>query len=195
MKNKILLSTISVIVFIIISSNKMMIKSNGAPIASTGAPKDMTCAKSGCHEGSVINEGNGKLTLAFNNGLTTYEAGKTYKITIEMTQKDIHRFGFQLVAINDLDSTNAGQINISDENRTQILTGVKENADRKYITYKYLGTEQVDNGVGRWTFTWTAPKQTKGNITFYYGAIAANNDGTDSGDWVYHYKTCIVSKN
>ena len=63
------------------------------------------------------------------------------------------------------------------------------------ITYKYLGTAQVENGLGRWTFNWTAPAKSNGRITFYFGGIAANNDGTDSGDWVYHQKTTISPAN
>ena len=195
MKKSIFTILLFLIGTIIISSSRSMIKSNGAPVASTGAPKDMTCAKSGCHEGSMINTGEGQLNFTFNNGNHTFIAGKTYPITIELKQKDIHRFGFQLVAINDADSSNSGNITITDALRTQIFQGVKQNSDRQYVTYKYLGTEQVDNGVGRWTFNWTAPKNIAGNITFYYGAIAANNDGTDSGDWVYHQKTQISPQN
>lgn len=194
MKQKIISAIILFTGIVIISSNKLLIKSNGAPVASTGAPRDVTCAKSGCHVGSVINEGNGKLSLSFNNGLNSYEAGKTYPITVEISQKDIQRFGFQLVAICDADTSNAGTIEITDSLRTQILKGVKKNADRKYITYKYAGTEPFAKEKGSWTFNWTAPKNYKGNITFYYGAIAANNDGTDSGDWVYHQSTTILSK-
>lgn len=195
MKNAISVSIICFIGLIVGTSSVWMTTSNGAPIASTGAPRDMTCAKSGCHEGSVINIGPGNLHLNFNQGELIYEAGKTYPITIEMKQTDIHSFGFQMVAIHDIDTTNAGTIQVTDSLKTQVLKGVKQNADRRYITYKYLGTAQVENGLGRWTFNWTAPAKSNGNITFYYGGIAANNDGTDSGDWVYHQKTTISPAN
>ena len=72
--------------------------------------------------------------------------------------------------------------------RTQIISGYGTTASRKYITYTFAGTDTVSPGIGKWTFDWTAPETNEGSVTFYIASIAANNDGTDDGDYCYTKK-------
>lgn len=166
--------------------------SGGAPSASTGAPSEKHCASSGCHSEFAPNSGVAKLAVSLeSNGIKEYEPGKTYPITVSISNPGIIRFGFQVVALKNTDNSNAGTIKLLDAERTQILPGYGTIADRRYITYTYEGTNAVSNGYGEWSFEWTAPETNEGPITFYIGSIAANDDGTDEGDHAYSRKIIL----
>ncbi|MCW5907117.1 MAG: T9SS type A sorting domain-containing protein [Chitinophagales bacterium] len=158
------------------------VASNAAPLGSTGAPGENTCAKSGCHTGSAINSGMALLSVDCSNAM--YEPNEVYSITVSLQQSNIHRFGFQLLALNN-NNESTGTFLITDSARTQTQTGTGTYTGRHYVTYKYAGTEPFAPGVGKWSFQWKAPAAYEGAITFYTAAVAADNDGTDAGDTVY----------
>ncbi|HWB64971.1 MAG TPA: choice-of-anchor V domain-containing protein [Chitinophagales bacterium] len=185
MKRVTLIFGLALATFIVLTSGQHGVESNGAPLGSTGAPVEHTCGKSGCHMGSDINTGSAILAIDYNNGNLTYQPGNTYNITVSLTQPGINRFGFQLVALKDADTSNAGELTVTDSERTQIFAGINEFAGRNYITYKYEGTNPYSAGKGQWSFKWTAPEAGAGPVTLYAAAVAANNDATDNGDSVY----------
>lgn len=164
--------------------------SNGAPAASTGAPDERHCSNSGCHSDYAPNTGTAQLAVLLANGITQYEPGKTYPVTITITNPDVVRFGFQAVALNE-NNKNSGTVRITDEARTQIVPGYGNMADRKYATYTYDGTNAVSVGLGKWSFEWTAPASNEGDISLYVAAVSANNDGTDAGDYSYSQKIVL----
>lgn len=155
----------------------------GAPVSSTGAPDEQTCATAGCHDTYPANIGHGSMSISVEGAENGYEAGKTYNVTVHVNDKDSKRFGFQLVALHDSDKSNAGAMTVADPTRTQILMNDLKFQDRKYVTYTYKGTEKVTDGVGSWTVKWTAPTTGK-NITLYAATVIANDDDTDYGDYV-----------
>lgn len=163
--------------------NKIL--SSGAPASSTGAPGEVNCTLSGCHDDNNINAGGALLSLSFNNGNNYYEAGKTYPVKISISEPNKIRFGFQVVAIKNGDLSNAGAFAITDSIRTQILKNDIQLLDREYATYTYNGTLATQNGKSEWDFNWTAPNTENDEITFYIAGVSANNDGTDNGDYVY----------
>ncbi len=167
------------------------INSNGAPIGSTGAPTEHTCAKSTCHATYGVNSGSGELLLLPGDAANGYLPGHTYHLTVSLTQNNIERFGFQLLALKAGDNTQAGTLLVVDSARTQIFAGTNEFSGRNYATYKYAGTGPYATGLGQWSLDWVAPEETAGDVTFYYAAVAANNDGTDYGDLVYTRQTTI----
>ncbi len=155
----------------------------GAPVSSTGAPNEQTCATTGCHDTYPANIGHGSMSISVDGAENGFEAGKTYNVTVYVSDKDSRRFGFQLVALHDTDKSNAGIITIADPARTQVLSNDLKLQDRQYATYTYAGTEKVTDGVGSWTVKWTAPATGK-NITLYAATVIANDDDTDFGDYV-----------
>src|SRR3954469_10215379 len=157
----------------------------GAPVSSSGAPGEVTCANSGCHDESPINQGAALLQVEMGNNLTKYIPGKTYPITVRIAESGVKRFGFQLVALKNSDNMNAGDMSITDAFRTQVITNDIAVQDRKYVTYTYDGTEPSAPGIGEWTMNWTAPDKNVGPITLYIASVSANNDNTDNGDHVY----------
>jgi len=155
----------------------------GAPVSSTGAPDERTCAASGCHDTYSPNNGRGMMNITINGAENGIEAGKTYTVNVRVADKDSRRFGFQVVALNDDDKSNAGTMTIIDAARTQIMKNELQFQDRQYATYTYQGTEQNAEGVGEWNVQWTAPKTAK-KITLYAATVIANDDNTDRGDYV-----------
>lgn len=165
----------------------------GAPVSSTGAPDERTCAAAGCHDTYSPNIGRGTMNITINGAENGIEAGKTYTVKVRVADKDSRRFGFQLVALNNDDKSNAGSMTIIDAGRTQIMKNELQFQDREYATYTYSGTEQYSEGVGEWSVQWTAPKTTK-DITLYAATVIANDDNTDRGDYVLTGSVPLVPK-
>ncbi|MDZ4757426.1 MAG: choice-of-anchor V domain-containing protein [Bacteroidota bacterium] len=159
--------------------------SNSAPASTTGAPGEKDCTTSGCHESFALNSGQGSNTLSVLNGASNYIPSNTYTLTAEVAHPNLNRFGFQVVAIKDKDSSNVGTFTCTEQSRTQLISGAGGFANRNYITYTYDGTNAVSQGKGKWQFNWTAPVTNEGNITFYLATVAANDDGNDLGDYCY----------
>ena len=157
----------------------------GAPVSSSGAPDEVTCANSGCHDDSKINLGNALLQVKVGDNTAKYVPGKVYPITVKISEPGVKRFGFQIVVLKNNDHLNAGDMSVTDIPRTQVITNDIALQDRKYVTYTYPGTEPSAPGEGEWTMNWTAPEKNVGPVTLYIASVSANNDNTDKGDHVY----------
>ena len=167
----------------IITSSKL--KTSGTHPGSTGAPNELTCARSGCHSDLAVNPGDLVNTLVFNNGDSTYVPGATYTLTVKAEQPGISKFGFQLVALKSSDNSNKGTFSLTDATRTRVINGENPNTSRRYVTHTTNGTIPVAVGVGEWSFNWTAPATAVGPITFYYATNATNNNNSSTGDQIY----------
>jgi hypothetical protein len=185
------IKTISFVLLSLPALAFMDILSNGAPAESTGAPAEANCTKSGCHYDSPANSGPGISFLSVSGSPASYVPNTTYTINTGISQANISRFGFQLLALADRDSSNAGTLAITDGGRTQIIPGFSNLANRSYMTYTYAGTAATGNGTDQWSFNWTAPASDIGPVSFYLATIAANGDGTDMGDYCYLKKLSL----
>ncbi len=166
--------------------------SAGAPVSSTGAPEETTCATSTCHDSAPLNSGKA-VTDCRIEGLEQgqyYIPGHTYRMHVSIAEPEIVRFGFQIVAVNK-EGKNVGTFLITDPDRTQSMHNEIRLTDRQYLTYTYAGTSAVETGKGEWTFDWKAP-QTNEEVTFYLATVSANNDGTDKGDLSYTMSKTIT---
>ena len=159
--------------------------SSGAPASHTGAPGEATCGVSGCHDDKALNSGTAALSIQVGNSLTHYTPGQTYQVKVKITDANVDRFGFQLLAMFSGDTANAGTFQITDPARTQIVSNYASLQSRRYVTYSFKGTDAVNLGLGEWTFNWTAPATNLGPVTFYAGGVSANDDMGDKGDYVY----------
>ena len=158
--------------------------SSGAPAGHTGAPGEPTCATIGCHDDNSMNTGKASLSIDLGSA-TNYVPGHTYPIKVRITEPSVERFGFQLVALTNTDTANAGSFLLSDVIRTQTVKSMYQFQNREYVTYTYNGTDAVSTGLGEWTVNWKAPASSIGNITFFASAVSGNDDETDQGDHVY----------
>ena len=169
--------------------------SSGAPASHTGAPGEKTCAASGCHDDHALNSGTAVLNVTVLNADSAAEHNKLYTIEIGIEDKDVERFGFQVVALTENTLQNAGVFEITDTYRTQLLTNRYELKDRQYVTYTFNGTDAVRKGKGYWQVKWKAPEKIKENIVFYVAAVSGNDDMHDSGDYTYTARYQLKNKN
>ncbi|MCX6352038.1 MAG: T9SS type A sorting domain-containing protein [Bacteroidetes bacterium] len=168
------------------------IKTTGAPPAHTNAPEENTCAQQGCHADNILNSGTGSINVQMDSAIDKYNPNQTYTISLKVKQGSLKRFGFQAVALFDADSTNAGEISLTDANRMQLMDGANQYSGRNYITYTEAGTSATKTGEGEWSFKWKAPAKTKGAVTFYLAGVAADDDQTDKGDYTYTTKLSLA---
>ena len=169
----------------LLSAAAMQVDSNSAPASNTGAPGENNCTTSSCHDTYAVNSGTGSTAINFENGITSYVPGKTYSISVEVSQASLMRFGFQMVALKNSDNANTGIFSPADVSKNQVTKGFGNLSNRKYITYTYESTLAQIPGKGSWAFNWTAPSTNEGAITFYLAGLAADNNGNDYGDYCY----------
>ncbi len=161
------LISMAIVSFVIISINPQTGHSNstGAPQGRTGAMGEGTCGDAGCHGTAPANAPNAITTDIPTAG---YTPGQTYNITVTASEMGRMRFGFQA-------RSSAGSLN--GNNDVQLVGG------GTYATHRTGSTSGTDSRA--WTFEWTAPTAGTGTVTFNTAMLAANGNGSTSGDNVY----------
>lgn len=147
--------------------------SSNPPNGKTGAPNENTCAQ--CHSG-----GSFMADIAVTGIPAMVVPNTTYNVTITNSYtglNDPSRSGFQIVALN-ASNQQAGTISNIGSSATTVVFGGKT-----YVEHAPALNFGVNNSVS-WTFDWTAPSGTNGDvITFYYASVFGNGAGS-SGDTV-----------
>lgn len=184
MKNKILILSIVMIAIVLIAASPER-SSSGAPGAHTGAPGEQTCATSGCHDDNKVNSGEANLSIEVGGSIANYVPGKTYAVKVSISEKNVKRFGFQLLALNKSTLSSVGTFQIADAGRTQLVKNTQAFPDREYVTYSFNGTDATADGMSEWIVNWTAPATDIGAVAFYAAGVSANDDMTDKKDHVY----------
>lgn len=160
--------------------------SAGPPIGRTGAPAlgtfpaELTCQ--GCHSSFSLNVGPGALTVT--GFPTTYTPGQEATITVTLNQIDRTRYGFQATVVDDL-GRRAGDLIVTDTNRTALADGTGNYVGRQYIRQTTTGFQPNGTNQSTWTFTWKAPAQPAGRVTIYVAGNAAGGASNNSGDYIY----------
>ena len=171
---------------IFVFASYTIIKTAGSHPGSTGAPGETTCAQSGCHtDAPVIQDSLGVNTLVFSAQDSTYVPGQTYTLTLKVNSPGIEKFGYELVALKDVNNTNTGIFNVLDAVRTQTTSHTINNDLRISFTHDYPGTDSLSAGYTEWKMQWTAPTTNQGFITFYCATNCTNNDALVTGDKIY----------
>lgn len=156
--------------FLWFTMSSTIIDPSNPPTGNTGAPNETTCAKSGCHSGGTYTG-----TVTISGVPDTVVAGTTYTIVLTNTSNAV-RAGFQMVC---LDATNVQCGTFTNGTGTSIGTvGTKQ-----YIRQSQV--KLMSAGSISWTFTWKAPTTlaaASSPITFYFVSLAANGNGSESGD-------------
>ena len=151
--------------------NASFFYTGGSPAGKTGAPGEGNCTQ--CHAG-MVNSGLATSTLT-SSGNNEYIPGNTYNFTLDI-QNGSAKNGFQIVVLDSISNSNAGNLTVTDANNTKLISG----NNRSYITHKAPGTSLTN-----WSFDWTAPATNVGPITFYYAYNVTNNASNSSGDQIY----------
>lgn len=149
----------------------IMARSNNPADGKTGAPGEGTCRD--CHSSYPLNSGNGTFQIIAPDN---FEPGQTYPITVEISDPDQMRWGFEITPLD------LGSITITDPTHTQ----QSSSGGRIYAKQTSAGTYNgVPDGPVNWSFDWTAPDDPPEQVTFYAAGIAANANGNNNGDYVY----------
>src|SRR6267142_1385429 len=132
-----------------------------------------TCAQAGCHSGNPVNATGGTLTL---NGLpSAWTPGQTYPLTVTIAKPGQIRFGFQLSAVTDNPTKQAGTLA-----RISGNVFVVNNGGIQYIEHSNA------TSVNTFTVNWTAPSSAAvGTVRFNLAGNAANGDFSPNGDFIY----------
>lgn len=169
--------------------------SGGPPASHTGAPGERTCSTNGCHLGAIgVNQGPGSVSLRLGSGLTEYEPGQTYAITVELTEPErSSRMGFQLTALNS-SNARAGTL-ASAGSDVSITTGTVSGGQRQYARQTSQGNRPTSGTTRVWTVNWTAPAAGTGEVTLYVAGLGANGNGNpDSQDRTYTATLRVAEK-
>ncbi len=166
--------------------------SAGADATYAGVPGESTCAS--CH---TANSGNGSVSVSFPTGLT-YTPGVKQTLNVTISDASQRRWGFAMTARQASNSkAQAGTFTPGADGNTKLVcvnTGLTYESysvcptstyPLVYIVQTALGTQAGKTGAGTYTFSWTPPTADVGNVVLYISAVAANYNGTESGDRVY----------
>ncbi|MFQ5869456.1 MAG: choice-of-anchor V domain-containing protein [Candidatus Zixiibacteriota bacterium] len=145
--------------------------SGNPPNGKTGAPGEGTCHD--CHMNYPLNSGDGAFTIL---GPEQFAPGETHDITVQLSDPDQSRWGFELTPLT------LGTITITDPTNTQL--GIENG--KSYVKQTSAGTYNgTPNGPVSWSFDWTAPSEPPDTIIFYAAGTAADGNGMPPGDYVY----------
>lgn len=145
----------------------------------SGAPGEGTCID--CHSTNTLNDPTGSVTasvVGVNNG--QYQAGQTYQITLNISKTGSSIFGFSAVAV---DASGADMGTVTAGTDSHIQSSNASGTNRTYVVHNTNGG--LTSNQKTFTFSWTAPATASGNVNFYFTGLAGNNNGGNSGDYVY----------
>lgn len=150
----------------------LMANSGGSPGGRTGSTTDQgrTCAtQGGCHAGggSVLSQDMISTTIPAEG----YVPGMQYTITLSPAFDGAGRYGFEMMAEDVSGNAKGTFSNNADGN-------IKDNGLR--ISHKFASTSGGDTKT--WNLDWTAPSSGTGDVLIFASVLAANGDGSTSGD-------------
>ncbi len=146
-----------------------------------------TCARSGCHDTySPFTTSRADVTIGTTSGnqvpLNGFQyAGNTQYIINFSVIAPTNRSGFSMSALTPT-NTSAGTFARTNTTNTTLQTA---------STIQYIGHRNA-NSTSSWSFNWTSPATTTGNITFYSAVNKSNSSNSDSGDSIFH-QTFVIS--
>jgi len=178
---------VSAIIAVVLSTAFGILSENGKA-GYTNSPGELNCAD--CHNTyGNSNTGPGSIYVTSSMNNWQYVPGQTYTVNVIVKQSGKPLFGVGFEALTSTNA-NAGSLVITNTAKTQIKSKTINGVTRNNVVHQQNGGLQADSTV--FTFDWVAPVTNIGNITFYFAGIAANNNGSEDNDYVYH-DTKVVS--
>jgi len=149
-----------------------------------------TCAAAGCHTGNPLNAAGGSLTI---EGIPAqWTAGQTYPLSITIARTGARLFGFQLSAVTDAGTVQAGTLTPGHA-RVMIICG-RGNAAQATLqvacstpgAIQYAEHSNATVTFSTYLVNWTAPSDPNtGRIRFNLAGNAANGNAQNTGDFIY----------
>ena len=175
--------------------------STGPDPRYTGAPGDAKQACTACHAGQALNSGSGSVKILLPGG-DSYVPGVKQHISVQVSDPQQHRWGFQLTARlkSDLANGQAGDLNPTDS-FTQVIC---DNGSPKpcsspsvvqFIEHTLAGTRGGTPGGVTFEFDWMPPSNNAGDVVLYVAGNAANGDNNLTGDHIYTSSVELAASN
>ena len=164
--------------------------SSGPTPSHTGAPGESNCTA--CHTQYSVNSGSGSATIS---GLpVNYLPNQAIPLTVTVSQVDAVLYGFQLTAV-DSEGKRVGTYTLPTTTPQQLqrVDGLVNGNQRVYLQHTIDGITPTQFGSKSWTFTWNAPAQRVGKISFYVAGNAADSSGGTAGDYIYTSSKATLS--
>jgi uncharacterized protein (TIGR03437 family) len=168
--------------------------SPGPPLGFTGAPGEGTCV--GCHytfnQPNPPNSG-GKVEIT---GLpVSYTPGQSYTVTVMVSHPTARAWGFELTALDpNGTSSTVGALTVTTPTTVLKRDSSDSGQQRSYLSHNgETGVAQGKPGSNSWSFSWTAPANAVGDITFYAVGNAANNQISPEDDYIYTTSVKVAS--
>lgn len=168
-----------IMIFISLSAS---LKNDNGRAGYTGSPGEATCNTTSCHTSFVLNSGGGSLSATSTMNNWVYVPLNTYTINIKVAQSAFSLFGFGVELLTS-SNNNAGTIIVTDPVHTIIKSRSVGGVLRKNIVHQLNGGAFQDSVV--FSFNWTAPDSSIGDITMYFVGNASNKNNDVSGDYIY----------
>ena len=143
--------------------------SSGAPFGYSGSPGDNNRMCDQCHSYS----GSGYSPSFDVTGIPAngYQPGQTYQLTLTVSNVSTPRMGFEACVENTSNQKQGTFTNI--DGTTQAIQS------NTYITHTTSSNTHT-----QWTFNWTAPTTSQGDLNLYFSVNMANGDSNTTGDYV-----------
>ncbi|MEO6168078.1 MAG: choice-of-anchor V domain-containing protein [Chitinophagales bacterium] len=156
------------------------------PLGYTAAPDEGDCTS--CHYDTPLNGGTGNISLAFSGSSGVYLPGKTYTVTVTVT--DVEQSPICCFEVTTLNSNNlcVGTYKLLAPDNTLIRKNPQNG--RTYVT-----NYQTPLAYHQWSYKWKAPPISTGPITIYATGNAGNNNQSPIGDHIYSTTLTVVPGN
>ncbi|HMV84537.1 MAG TPA: Ig-like domain-containing protein [Blastocatellia bacterium] len=168
--------------------------SPGPPLGFTGAPGEGTCV--GCHytfnQPNPPNSG-GKVEIT---GLpASYALGQSYTVVVTVSHPTARAWGFELTSLDaGGTSSTVGSLNVITPTTVLKRESDDSGKPRTYLSHNgETGIAQGKTISNSWSFTWTAPANNAGDVTFYAVGNAANNQVSPEDDYIYTVAVKVAS--
>jgi uncharacterized protein (TIGR03437 family) len=158
--------------------------------------------EAGCHLGTPLNGGGGKVEATFPFGLT-YMPGVKQRLVVTVSDASARVWGFQATARQAASTvTMAGTFSSPDRNTAVVCGatprdpgeifldfGQNQNCSPTkpfaYVEHSGVGSARIKSGSQTYEFDWTPPATNVGDIRIYVAGNAANGNGSETGDHIY----------
>lgn len=153
---------------------------DGPPARVTGGFGEDSCFA--CHWNGTENDGVGSLQVS--GFPEKYEPGARYDLTISLAHPEMVVAGFQLAVRYGDGETQAGALEIPEEEDDRISVLVER--DVEFAQHRLPGIEPSGRESTRWSLRWAAPADSGGRtVHLHISAVAGDGDESQMGDHVY----------
>ncbi len=170
----------SFIVFLFVQS---VMETRNPDLEVTGAPGELTCAKSNCHSGGSFV---GTVNL---EGLPdTIQPGQTYNLNF-VQKSNALTSGFEITSLDALNMRSGTFVAGAGSG-----VAIGRTFNRQYI--RQISARALTNGESVYSFSWKAPTSLNGDsIKFYFVGMAANDNGKNTFDNVLRGTKSVFFQN